>query len=132
LQSGAIPACEQLLLRLAQPLADRKQPFDFLRAPPRELVQRPGRNCRFAKRFDGLRLIAQPLLPEAPGELVASPREVREREPVELVCRPLDRLCWLNVPGYWSRAPPEVITLPARRRFIGSPNAGASAAAASR
>ena len=73
-------------------VTDSEQPFNFFRTPPRELVQRPSGDRRFAERLDGLRLMTQSFPAEVPDELVASLCEVRERERVELVRRPLGRV----------------------------------------
>ena len=85
LKSDAIAAREQCLLRLAQPLAGREQPLDVARSPPRELVQRPGGDGRLAERLDGLGVVSPAFAPQTPGELVPGLREVRQRQPIEIV-----------------------------------------------
>ena len=90
LQSRPIPTCEQRLLCSAQPLAGRNQPLDVPRPAACELVQCPPGGVRFAKSLDGIRLLAEPVAPEALGELVPSTGEVLQREPVQLVCRLVD------------------------------------------
>ena len=85
LERPAVTAREQLLLRRSQLLARGKQPLDALGAPPRQLVQRPGRDGRLAQRLDRVGLLTLARFAKRLRALVARTRELTGRQGVEIV-----------------------------------------------